>query len=74
MEISDEIFLEKKVLAVLSSAAGLTDGEGYERINLYLTDFLGQRKIFDEFRDEVSQKAIGTAKRKDASVQRAAVN
>ncbi len=61
--ISDEAFLEKKVLAVLTSAAGSTRGDGYREISDYLTDFQGKRAIFERFRVEVSQEAVGTARR-----------
>ena len=58
--ISNETFLEKKVLAVLSSAAGLTRGEGRKEIDEYLSDFLGKRSLFEQFRKKVSQEAVGT--------------
>ena len=65
-DISDEDFLNRKVLAVLSSAAGFSCGSGAEEISEYLDDFLGTRAIFDRFREAVSQKAVGTEKRKAA--------
>jgi AcrR family transcriptional regulator len=63
--ISDEVFLEKKVRAVLGSAAGLTVGAGYREINDYLVDFSSSRTIFETFRKDVSQAAVGTLKWKD---------
>lgn len=72
--ISDETFLEKKILAVLTSASGLTQGEGYEEIDRHLTDFLGARTIFDRFREEVSQEAVGTMRRRDADEQDSAAD
>jgi AcrR family transcriptional regulator len=62
--ISDAEFLDGKIFAVLSVAAGFTRESGNDEINTYLTDFLGTRDIFDKFRDEVSQKAVGMERRR----------
>lgn len=65
--ISDDMFLEKKVLAVLNSAAGLTCGDSYTEISNYLNDFIDKRTEFNLFHDKVSQTAVGTLRWKDGS-------
>jgi len=65
--LTDEEFLNKKVLAVLTSAAGLTCGDGYREISDYIADFQGQRAVFEQFRNEVSQKAVGTLRRTETA-------
>ncbi|MFZ4605597.1 MAG: TetR/AcrR family transcriptional regulator [Caulobacter sp.] len=54
-DISNDEFIYKKLEALLSYASGVTRGAGRREIDLYLTDLLGRRRLFEEIKAVADQ-------------------